>query len=290
MLLYLIRTRALAAFLLLCRLTLGLQALGSCPRKSIVSQRAVVDPAVMVAGGAAAIAMCSVVFAGDSIVDDKAEVEAYFNGDLGFGRWNRIYSDTDDVNSVQLDIRLGHDETIGKVLDWSGNNVEGTWCDLGCGVGSLALPVAQRGAKVYASDISAAMVAETRSRAKQAGVTLVDCDTADMETIDGTYDTVSCIDVMIHYPTDKMRGLVDKLASLSDGTIFVSFAPKTPLYQLLKKIGSLFPGPSKTTRAYLHTESDVVLALENAGFSVVKKHLTARNFYFSLLLQARRNN
>jgi 2-polyprenyl-3-methyl-5-hydroxy-6-metoxy-1,4-benzoquinol methylase len=26
-----------------------------------------------------------------------------------------------------------------------------------------------------------------------------------METLNGKYDTVTCIDVMIHYPTDKVR-------------------------------------------------------------------------------------
>ena len=33
-------------------------------------------------------------------------------------------------------------------------------------------------------------------------------------------------------------------------------------YRALKSIGELFPGPSKTTRAYLHPEESVVNALE----------------------------
>lgn len=36
---------------------------------------------------------------------------------------------------------------------------------------------------------------------------------------------------------------------------------QTPQYVLLKKIGELFPGPSKTTRAYLHPEDEVRGAL-----------------------------
>mmetsp|Transcript_23478 Transcript_23478/g.73505 ORF Transcript_23478/g.73505 Transcript_23478/m.73505 type:complete len:247 (+) Transcript_23478:37-777(+) len=221
-------------------------------------------------------------------VDDKTEVEAYFNGDVGFGRWNRIYSMSEDVNSVQLDIRKGHDETIEAVVARAGEVAGSTWCDVGCGVGSLALPVAQRGAKVYASDISAAMVAETTARAAAAGVELAECVTADMESIKGSYETVSCIDVMIHYPDEKMRELVQKLTDLSSDRVFVSFAPKTLQYQVLKKIGSLFPGPSKATRAYLHAEADVVDALQQNGYQVLSRHLTARNFYFSLLLEAKR--
>jgi magnesium-protoporphyrin O-methyltransferase len=80
-------------------------------------------------------------------VDDKVEVREYFNNE-GFNRWNKIYSDSDDVNSVQLDIRNGHDQTIQKILNWAkadGDMSGKTVCDCGCGVGSLAIPLAQMG-------------------------------------------------------------------------------------------------------------------------------------------------
>lgn len=82
-----------------------------------------------------------------SAVDDKTEVREYFNTE-GFSRWNKIYSESDDVNSVQLDIRTGHDQTIDKILNWikTDDNISGkTVCDCGCGVGSLAIPLAQMG-------------------------------------------------------------------------------------------------------------------------------------------------
>ena len=47
--------------------------------------------------------------------NDKIEVEEYFNSE-GFNRWNKIYSDSDDVNKVQMDIRNGHQQTIDKIL------------------------------------------------------------------------------------------------------------------------------------------------------------------------------
>ena len=82
-----------------------------------------------------------------SAVDDKTEVREYFNTE-GFNRWNKIYSESDDVNSVQLDIRTGHDQTIQKILNWvqADGDIGGkTVCDCGCGVGSLAIPLAQMG-------------------------------------------------------------------------------------------------------------------------------------------------
>ena len=82
-----------------------------------------------------------------SSVDDKTEVREYFNTE-GFNRWNKIYSESDEVNSVQMDIRTGHDQTIQKILDWvraDGDIMGKTVCDCGCGVGSLAIPLAQMG-------------------------------------------------------------------------------------------------------------------------------------------------
>ena len=80
-------------------------------------------------------------------IDDKTEVRDYFNNE-GFSRWNKIYSESDEVNKVQLDIRNGHDQTIQKILNWikDDDDIEGkSVCDCGCGVGSLAIPLAQMG-------------------------------------------------------------------------------------------------------------------------------------------------
>merc|ERR1711966_278098 len=86
-----------------------------------------------------------------STVDDKTEVREYFNNE-GFNRWNKIYSESDDVNVVQKFIRTGHQETVDKCLKWidaDGTAAAGeTFCDAGCGVGTLAIPLAKRGAAV----------------------------------------------------------------------------------------------------------------------------------------------
>lgn len=82
-----------------------------------------------------------------NVVDDKTEVREYFNTE-GFNRWNKIYSESDEVNSVQMDIRTGHGQTIQKILNWveDDGDIKGkSVCDCGCGVGSLAIPLAQMG-------------------------------------------------------------------------------------------------------------------------------------------------
>jgi magnesium-protoporphyrin O-methyltransferase len=223
-------------------------------------------------------------------VDDKSIVREYFNA-TGFDRWRRIYGDG-DVNKVQRDIRKGHQQTIDTVMSWledDGNLAGLTICDAGCGVGSLSIPLAQKGAIVHASDISEKMVNEARERAANAlksDQTLPTFQTADLESLSGKYHTVICLDVLIHYPQDKARDMIEHLSFLAESRVILSFAPKTLCYSLLKKVGSFFPGPSKATRAYLHAEKDVVGMLESLGWKIERKAMNKTQFYFSRLLEA----
>ncbi len=217
--------------------------------------------------------------------NDKDIVRDYFNS-VGFDRWRRIYGDG-DVNKVQRDIREGHQRTIDTVLAWlkaDGTLSTQTICDAGCGVGSLSLPLAEAGAKVWASDISEKMIGEAKERAADPNNPRF--SVSDLESLSGSYDTVICLDVLIHYPLEDVEGMVSHLASLATSRLILSFAPKTFYYTLLKRIGELFPGPSKTTRAYLHPEADMRKYLARLGFVVRRNETIASQFYFSRLLEA----
>ena len=220
---------------------------------------------------------------------EKLEVKGYFET-TGFERWNRIYSDSDDVNRVQRNIRIGHQKTVDNVLAWlqeQGNLEQRSFCDAGCGVGSLTLPLAQLGAgSIAASDLSAAMVQEAERRAGELGVKpgQISFLASDLESLEGRYDTVICLDVFIHYPQAPAEEMVRHLASMAERHLIVSFAPYTPLLALLKGIGQLFPGPSKTTRAYTLREDGIVAAAAATGFKPVRRSLNQAPFYFSRLL------
>ncbi|MEB3308644.1 MAG: magnesium protoporphyrin IX methyltransferase [Snowella sp.] len=225
-------------------------------------------------------------------VNDKIIVKDYFNA-TGFDRWRRIYGDG-EVNKVQKDIRIGHQQTIDTVVGWlkdDGNLSGMVICDAGCGVGSLSIPLAQEGALIYGSDISEKMVGEAQQKA-QALLGLNNQPrfmVQDLEGLGGKYHTVICLDVLIHYPGEDIAAMISHLASLAESRLILSFAPKTLALTLLKKIGSLFPGPSKTTRAYQHKEEDVVQILQNNGFTVQRKAMTSTSFYYSRILEATRN-
>ncbi len=224
---------------------------------------------------------------------EKEEVENYFNG-TGFDRWNRIYSESEDVNNVQRNIRLGHQKTVDDVLSWlrDGNQLSNlSFCDAGCGVGSLSLPLAAMGAgSIFASDISEAMVAETTRRAEALGLDLsrLTLKTSDLESIKGSFHTVICLDVFIHYPQEPAEEMVQYLCSLSEERLIVSFAPFTPTLALLKRIGQLFPGPSKTTRAYTLRKKGIINAAKSCGFYLSQEKLNKAPFYFSQLIEFRK--
>lgn len=224
-------------------------------------------------------------------LDDKTIVTQYFNS-TGFDRWRRIYGDG-QVNKVQLDIRKGHQQTVDTVLNWlqADGNLSGlSVCDAGCGVGSLSIPLAQAGARVLGTDISEKMVTEAYERAKS---TLVNTDNVsfaaqDLELLSGRFHTVICLDVLIHYPQEKAEEMISSLCSLAESRVILSFAPKTFYLTVLKKIGELFPGPSKTTRAYQHREADIVKILESQGFTINRQASISTSFYFCRVLEALR--
>lgn len=224
-------------------------------------------------------------------LDDKTIVKDYFNS-VGFDRWRRIYGQA-QVSKVQLDIRTGHQQTVDRVIGWleSDRNLSQiTVCDAGCGVGSLSIPLAQAGTRVYASDISERMVAEGKDIA--IAVTGNSNNPAflvqDLEKLTGRYHTVICLDVLIHYPDAEIPQMIAHLCSLAESRIILSFAPKTSALSLLKKIGGFFPGSSKATRAYLHPESTIVEILAKNGFQIQRDAMTKTSFYFSRLLEATR--
>jgi magnesium-protoporphyrin O-methyltransferase len=218
-------------------------------------------------------------------INDKQIVRDYFNS-VGFDRWQRIYGNG-EVNRVQKDIRGGHQQTVDKVIGWlqqDANLSSLTICDAGCGVGSLSLPLAEAGAQVFASDISAKMTEEAKRRATNPNNPKF--TVSDLASLSGEYDTVVCLDVLIHYPLEEAEPMIKHLGSLAKSRLIVSFAPYTPYLGMLKKVGEFFPGPSKATRAYLHPEKEIRDFLIRAGFRVQRHEMTSTRFYFSRLLEA----
>ena len=225
---------------------------------------------------------------------EKSEVRDYFNG-TGFDRWKKIYSKSEEINTVQKNIRKGHQKTVDDVVSIIKKYpdlTQKTFCDAGCGVGSLAIPLLRLGLKsLQVSDISSEMIKETKNRINKLGLNQrkIKFQTCDLEQIRGIFDVVICLDVFIHYPQPVAEDMVKHLCDLSKESLIVSFAPYTPLLAILKNIGKLFPGPSKTTRAYTLKEKGIIKAARERGFEVVQNKLNQAPFYFSKLIEFKKN-
>ncbi|KAK2981246.1 hypothetical protein RJ640_030635 [Escallonia rubra] len=66
---------------------------------------------------------------------DKEVVREYFNN-IRFQQWRKIYGEMDEVNRVQMDIRIGHSKIVENVMQMLTDEgpLEGvTMCDAGCG-------------------------------------------------------------------------------------------------------------------------------------------------------------
>lgn len=221
-------------------------------------------------------------------MEEKTVVRNYFN-ETGFDRWRRIYGD-EAVNRIQYSIRVGHQRTIDRVLEWLGDVQGRTICDAGCGMGSLSIPLAQRGAIVYGTDISEKMVSEAHRRAQKSlpEATPLKFDVIELELVDGQYEVVICLDVLIHYPLPQVEKMLSHLSSLSTKSLILTYAPKTVLFALLKRIGQFFPGANKTTRAYQHRSVDIEAILMRLGWKIARRAAIDDKFYFARLVMAER--
>lgn len=80
--------------------------------------------------------------------------------------------------------------------------------------------------------------------------------------------------------------MVRNLGKLARESMVLSYAPSSPLYCLLKRVGDWFPGQTKATPAYLHSRDEMDAALAGAGFRVVQTREISEMFYVSRLVKA----
>jgi SAM-dependent methyltransferase len=118
--------------------------------------------------------------------------------------------------------------------------------DVAAGTGNAAIPAAQRGANVTASDLTPELLDAGRARADAAGVTLewVEADAERLPFDDGSYDVVmSAIGVMF---APDHQAAADELVRVCrpGGTVgLLSWAPDGMLGALFRTMGPFAPPP-----------------------------------------------
>lgn len=216
-------------------------------------------------------------------------VSKYFETS-GFSRWTAIYGEG-GIPPIWRVIREGHDRAMKQVLDWIADDAPGAALDAGCGTGALAMRLAEHGYAVHGFDISAPMVSYARyitaDRTTGVAPQFFVGDIAAIEPIAEGYDLVCCLDVLFHYPYSEVKGMVEKLASLSSRKIIGSFALKTPLNSLWMQIGKrFFHRKNRMTNLFMLSYDEIEQVLYRAGFKMTRTHRIKKFFYDSYIFEA----
>ncbi|HEY1833397.1 MAG TPA: class I SAM-dependent methyltransferase [Solirubrobacteraceae bacterium] len=113
--------------------------------------------------------------------------------------------------------------------------------DYGCGVGRLALPLAERCEHVYGLDVTLGVLEEAAANAERLGVGNAEWLEADrLASLSGSYDFVLTVHVLQHIPTRQGERIVSQLvAGLAPGGvgyINVVLRPRNPMLNVARRI------------------------------------------------------
>ena len=232
----------------------------------------------------------------DLVQHHKTRLRDYFDG-IGFERWSAIYG-SERLSLVRRSIRDGHTAMMALADTWlveqlqSGALPEGAHIlDAGCGTGLFSMALARRGFCVTAVDIAPQMVGAAMRHARRADLhKRIAFIANDLEAIDGHYDAVVCLDVLIHYPRPAFEQLAQHLAARSRGTLLLTYAPYEPLLSALHWLGGRFPKGQRRTDIQMMPYQIVRDTLQASQMQIQRRTRVSRGFYHVNLVEARRES
>lgn len=172
----------------------------------------------------------------------RRQLEEYFDR-TAVDAWAKLTSDA-PVGRIRATVRAGRDRMRAILLGYLPDDLTGQRVlDAGCGTGALAVEAARRGAEVVAIDISPTLVGLARERTPRDFVRgSIDFRVSDMlDPSLGRFDFVVAMDSLIHYEAPDMAQMVARLAERASKGIAFTFAPSTPLLELMHFVGKAFP-------------------------------------------------
>lgn len=177
-----------------------------------------------------------------SFAERRGRLEAYFDR-TAMDAWKQLTSDA-PVSKIRATVRAGRNTMHGILMSWLPEDLSGTRVlDAGCGTGALAFKLAQRGASVIATDVSASLVEIARERTPpELPPNAIDFRCADMLHGDhGEVDYVVAMDSLIHYETRDILAALVALGRNTRSKIVFTVAPWTPMLAAMRGVGKIFP-------------------------------------------------
>ena len=222
----------------------------------------------------------------------KDVVQSYFDG-AGFESLSLVYGD-ESCDGFRNAIRRGHREVVETVVAWLDSPQKldtRSILDAGCGTGSLAVPLALRGARVDAIDFSARMIEAAKERASRAQVSSdrLKFTVGDLSSVCGSYDDVVCIDVFARYSTEVSMGILKRLCSLTRSRTIFTFTPKKAMDPVWLAVGGLVAKRRQAPPLYTHSREAIENTLQTLGWTIHRREQISAGWksYFCCLVEAR---
>jgi magnesium-protoporphyrin O-methyltransferase len=193
----------------------------------------------------------------------RDRVEHYFDR-TATQVWDRLTSDA-PVSGIRATVRAGRDRMRAAMLAELPANLSGARVlDAGCGTGTMAVELAQRGAEVVAVDISPSLIDIARDRAPQ-GLN-IRWEAGDMlDARLGRFDHILAMDSMIYYSATDIAALLHRAAPRLSGRFVFTLAPRTPALMAMWRMGQLFPRSDRSPTMVPHRAADIRTALGGKG-------------------------
>ena len=177
-----------------------------------------------------------------SFAERRSRLEAYFDR-TAMDAWKQLTSDA-PVSKIRATVRAGRNTMHGVLMSWLPDDLAGSRVlDAGCGTGAQYFKLAQRGAKVIATDVSASLIDIARDRRPDdIPAEAIDFRCGDMlQSGCGEVDYVVAMDSLIHYETKDILAALVAMGRYTTRKMVVTVAPRTPALQLMRTMGKIFP-------------------------------------------------
>ncbi len=213
----------------------------------------------------------------------RNRVEGYFDKSAT-KVWERLTSDA-PVSGVRATVRAGRDKMRALMLDQLPGDLTGARVlDAGCGTGTAAIAMAQRGAHVVAVDIAPQLIAiaEERMPANLPGT--IQWESGDMlDPLWGQFDHIFAMDSMIYYDAGDIADLLRRAGPRLSGRMVFTLPPKTPMLMAMYSAGKLFPRADRSPQMVPQRASNVRSAMEAAhvGGALTEVDRVSTGFYKS---------
>jgi magnesium-protoporphyrin O-methyltransferase len=193
------------------------------------------------------------------------------------------------VSRIRATVRAGRDTMRATLLDWLPHDLTGRRIlDAGCGTGAFSVEAARRGARVVAIDISPTLIGLAQERTpRDLGGGSVTFRTGDLlDPSLGRFDHVVAMDSLIHYAAPDIVRVLGQLASRTESSLVITFAPRTPALAVMHAVGRLLPRGDRAPAIEPVAESTLRRGLAGLeGWRVGRTARVSRGFYISQALE-----